>query len=239
MTNPTAQPTPPTAIPELFPQGAQRAGRLVFSGPAGAIAPQADGSSLLRFAVPELQPGAHHILEFTLKLAPTADPRARLAQLSRARDEAVARHALLRSDAPTLSALVIGAPTSALAIGQQLTLDVGGRLASGDVAPPNLLDGLRWTVVEGANVVEVLDGVVIARRPGPAIISAAVGAVEARLAVTVLAPPAKPTTTRPRRARTTTPPPTFIIEEQEAPPPHESFLVLGPSGRSGRSGPSA
>jgi hypothetical protein len=90
--------------------------------------------------------------------------------------------------------------------------------------------------VEGA-AVDLSGGVVTARQPGAAVLSVAVGAVEARLSVTVLAPPVKPAASRPRRTRTTTPPVTVIVEEQHEnpPPPHESFLVMG----EGRSRPTA
>lgn len=229
VTNPTSASTAATLIPELFPTGASRDGRLSFSGPATIIERQIDGSTLLQLAIPALAPGESHDVRFTVTLPARGSADQVLAALRRERDEAIARHALLRSGAPTLTSLEIAGPGAALSVGEQAPLGIVGRLESGEPAPPALLDGLRWTVVEGSDVIELGDASITARRAGPAVILASVGAVEARLEVTVLAPPAKTPAAKPRRSRTTTPQ-TIIVEEQHEnpPPPHETFLVLGP-----------
>ena len=233
VTNPTPSPTNATLIPELFPTRASRDGRLSFSGPATVIERQVDGSTLLQLAIPALAPGQTHDVRFTVTLANKGAADTVLTALRRERDEAVARHALLRSDAPTLASLEIAGPTSSLSVGEEVALGVAGRLATGEPAPPVLLDGLRWTVVEGADVIALTDATISARRPGRAVVSSTVGAVEARLDVTVLSAPAKLTPakappTKARRSRSS-PPQTIIVEEQHEnpPPPHETFVVLG------------
>jgi tRNA A-37 threonylcarbamoyl transferase component Bud32 len=217
ISNPSGQPTRATEIPELFPHSAVRGHTLALIGHDGPLEPQQDGSVLVRFDVPPLAPHAHLPVVFRLAIASTQSDRALLAKLVRDREDAITRHALALSEAPTLASVSIDLVPDTVNVGQRASANIHGRTPKGDDAPAELLKDARLEVIGSTGIVRV-DGLsVVGLAPGAVVVRVIVGDLHADTPVTVVAAPVPKTTVThaPRRPSTTE---TTLIEE-EAPPP--------------------
>ncbi|MEY2473534.1 MAG: serine/threonine protein kinase, bacterial [Actinomycetota bacterium] len=218
VSNPSDQPTAATDIPELFPPSAVRGNALALVGHDGPVEKQRDGSVLVRFEVPSIAPHEHHVVAFRMSVPPSTSDRSLLAKLVRDREDAITRHALALSDAPTLASISIDLVPSTVTVGQRANANVHGRTPKQDEAPAELLKDAHLEVIGSAGIARV-DGLsVVGLAPGAVVVRVVVGNLQADTPINVVAPPVtvpKTTVTHLRRAPTTQ---TTIIEE-EAPPP--------------------
>ncbi len=218
VSNPSDVTTQETAIPELFPRGAVRRGGLPLVDYDGPVERQPDGSMLVRFAVPPLAPGAHHVVSFRLALADEPDDRAALAKLVRERQASITRHALALSDAPTLAAVIVDLSASSLAVGDRAVVSIRGLTPTGEAAPAELLKDARIDVVGSGGVVRLDNVALVALTPGDVVVRAVVGDLHADAPLTVVAQ----TPTKPKRTNTTRT--SIVVEEAPAPPPEDVIL---------------
>ena len=223
VSNPSGDTTPATSVPELFPISAVRGGDLALVGHDGPTETQADGSVLVRFPLPPLAPGAHHVVAFRLSVPEGTDDRAVLARLLRDRQAAIKRHDLAVSEAPTVAQLLVDVAAKSLTVGERAGVVVQGRTPNGEAAPPELLKDVHLEVI-GSGVVRVEGLSVVAVSPGAVVVRAVLGDLYADAPVAVVAAPEKPrpTVTRQRRAPVTV---TTIIEEEAPPPPPKDIVV--------------
>jgi hypothetical protein len=225
VTNPSDAPTPATAIPELFPHSAVRAGALGLIGHEGRPEKQQDGSVLVRFDVPPLAPHAHHPVVFRVSVPSTVSDRVLLSKLVRDREDAITRHALALSDAPTLAQLSIDLVPSTVAVGQSTTADIHGKTPKGDDVPPDLLKDAVLQVIGSTGIVRTSGLGLVGLAPGAVVVRVVVGDLHADTPITVVAAPApvvRTTVTHMRRVPTTE---TTIIEEEAPPPPPRDVNV--------------
>lgn len=227
VTNSSEEPTPVTTMPELFPKAAVREGRLQLRGFDGVQEQQDDGSVLVRFAIPALQPRAHHVVSFTLIVGADVDAD-RLEKLLRDREATINRHAFNLSDAPTLERVALAPDLATLNAGDSTALRLSGTTHDGDVAPIELLKNARYEIVSGADVVRVDGGVLRALAPGAAVVRVVVGLLRAEATVRVRQRDV--TTTTRRRVLPPTSQPTTSTTADEGPsvtvlPGNEDIVV--------------
>jgi tRNA A-37 threonylcarbamoyl transferase component Bud32 len=218
VSNPSDQPTAATDIPELFPSSAVRGNALALVGHDGPVEKQQDGSVLVRFDVPSIAPHEHHVVAFRMSVPPSTSDRSLLAKLVRDREDAITRHALALSDAPTVASLSIDLVPSTIDVGQRASANVHARTPKRDDAPAELLKDAHLEVIGSTGIVRV-DGLsVVGVAPGAVVVRVVVGDLHADTPISVVAAPVtvpKTTVTHVRRVPTTE---TTLIEE-EAPPP--------------------
>jgi hypothetical protein len=225
VTNPSSEPTAATAIPELFPPSAVRGHALALIGHDGPVEQQQDGSVLVYFDVPPLAPHAHHPVVFRVSVPAQDSDRVQLSQLVRDREDAITRHALALSDAPTLASLSIDLVPSTVTVGQRTNANIHGRTPKGDEAPADLLKDARLEIIGSTGIVRVDQLSLVGLAVGAVVVRVVVGDLHADTPVTVVAAPVSPpktVVTHVRRPPTTE---TTIIEE-EAPPPAPKDIVV-------------
>ncbi len=236
VTNTSEEPTPATTMPELLPRDAERDGRLPLIDFDGVQERQDDGSVLVRFAVPALKPHVHHLVSFRLALGdgPGSDIE-RLNALLRGREAAINRHAFNLSDAPTLEQLSVVANASTLDPGDTTTIAVTGTTHDGELAPAHLLQGIRYEVMSGADVIRVDGATLRAIGSGVAVVRAVVGAISGELTLRVREksaaatprPTVRPTVRRPASTVTSeAPPPTAPVSNDDFTVPSDNEDVV-------------
>jgi tRNA A-37 threonylcarbamoyl transferase component Bud32 len=228
VTNASEEPTPVTTMPELFPKEAVREGRLPLRAFDGVQERQDDGSVLVRFAVPALEPGAHHVVAFALEVGSTVDDDG-LAALVRNREAAINRHAFNLSNAPTLEHRAVNVDAATIAAGETTALRLSGTTHDRKAAPEELLRDVHYEVVSGSGVVSVDGNAVRGVAPGVAVVRAVVGLLRAEVTVRVRQTDA-PTTTRVRVTRPPATQPTTTTTDNDGPsvtvlPGNENIVV--------------
>jgi hypothetical protein len=225
VTNPSAQPTAATEIPELFPHSAVRGSSLALIGHDGAVEPQQDGSVLVHFDLPPLAPHAHHLVVFRVSVPSRQDDHVLLSRLVHDREDAISRHALALSEAPTLASLSIDLVPASMTVGQRTSANIHGRTAKGGDAPAELLKDARLEIIGSSGIVRV-DGLqLVGLAAGAVVVRVVVGDLHADTPVAVVAAPVsvpKTTVTHVRRQPTTQ---TTLIEEDAPPPPPKDVVV--------------
>ena len=225
VSNPSDQPSVATAIPELFPHSAVRGNVLALVGHDGPVEKQNDGSVLVLFDVPPIAPHEHHVVAFRMSVPPGSSDRTLLAKLVRDREDAITRHALALSDAPTVASVSIDLVPSTINVAQRTNANVHGHTPKGDDAPAELLKDAHLEVIGSTGIVRVEGLSLIGVAPGAVVVRVVVGDLHADTPITVVAAPVtvpKTTVTHVRRAPTTQ---TTLIEEEAPPPPPKDVIV--------------
>ncbi len=225
VSNPSDQQSGATAIPELFPHSAVRGNVLALVGHDGPVEKQNDGSVLVLFDVPPIAPHEHHVVAFRMSVPTAASDRTLLAKLVRDREDAITRHALTLSDAPTVASVSIDLVPATINVAQRTNANVHGRTPKGDDAPAELLKDAHLEVIGSAGIVRVEGLSLIGLAPGAVVVRVVVGDLHADTPISVVAAPVtvpKTTVTHLRRVPTTQ---TTIIEEEAPPPPPKDVVV--------------